>query len=241
LAINDGLQNPDRRELATNLNMLGIAYYRQGKFAKAEPLLKRALATIEIACGAERSERVILTDNLAGLYRDTGAWKKAERLYRCELAISEQAPASCPRKLAIILNDIGRVCFEQGKLVEAEALYRRALSMNEQAWKRDLASLRQMFGPNNPRVVTPGVGDLYIAPNLINLAKLYAKQGKYDEAEPLCKRALAIEEKECGFERGQAVNVYALIMRKTNRDSAAVEVEARYKAFQASCGTPKAP
>jgi len=42
--------------------------------------------------------------------------------------------------------------------------------------------------------------DMYhqVAATLNNLAVLYGKRGKYKEAEPLCKRALAIREKVLG-------------------------------------------
>jgi tetratricopeptide (TPR) repeat protein len=53
---------------------------------------------------------------------------------------------------------------------------------------RDLAGAEREFGPD-----APNVGE-----SLNNLARLYQYEGKYDQAEPLYKRALAIEEKVSG-------------------------------------------
>ena len=57
------------------------------------------------------------------------------------------------------------------RLVEAEPLYRRALSIDEQA-----------YGSDSPA----------IAPDLNNLAQLLGETGKFNEAEPLMRRALDI-------------------------------------------------
>jgi tetratricopeptide (TPR) repeat protein len=53
---------------------------------------------------------------------------------------------------------------------------------------RDLAAAERQFGPDAPNV----------GQSLNNLARLYQYEGKYDQAEPLYKRALAIEEKVSG-------------------------------------------
>jgi tetratricopeptide (TPR) repeat protein len=58
--------------------------------------------------------------------------------------------------------------------VEAEALYRRALAINE-----------KYFGPDHPNVAT----------DLNNLAELLRDTNRLSEAEPLIRRALAIDQK----------------------------------------------
>jgi tetratricopeptide (TPR) repeat protein len=49
--------------------------------------------------------------------------------------------------------------------------------------------------------VVEGVDHPSTATCLNNLALIYDDQGKYDEAEPLYQRALAIDEKALGSER----------------------------------------
>ena len=77
---------------------------------------------------------------------------------------------------------------------------------------------------------------LQVASSLNNLASLYQDQGKYADAELLCKQALAIEEKTLGPEHPNVVTSlenYAALLRKTNRKSEAVKLEARAMAIRA--------
>ena len=70
----------------------------------------------------------------------------------------------------------GKSAYQQGRYTEAEKLFEAALKEAEG------------FGPQDPRLAT----------SLNNLALLYRDQGKYAEAEPLCKRALVIREQALG-------------------------------------------
>ena len=82
------------------------------------------------------------------------------------------------------------------------------------------------MGPEHPNV----------ASGLNNLAKFYYAQGKYAEAEPLFKRALAIWEKALGPEHpdlAQSLENYAQLLRKTNREAEAAKLETRAKAIRA--------
>ena len=61
-------------------------------------------------------------------------------------------------------------------------------------------------------------------------------QGKYAEAEPLYQRALGIWETALGPEHPNVASVlenYAVLLRKTGRESQAAEMEARAKAIRA--------
>ena len=81
-----------------------------------------------------------------------------------------------------------------------------------------------MLGPAHPDV----------AASLNNLAVLYAAQGKYTVAEPLHKRALAIDEKALGPNHPDVaadLSNLASLLRKTNRKAEAAKLEARAKAI----------
>jgi hypothetical protein len=68
------------------------------------------------------------------------------------------------------------------------------------------------------------------------LGGLYFRQGKYAEAEPLCKRGLAILEKALGPEHpavAKSLENYAALLRKTHREAEAEPMEARAKAIRA--------
>ena len=61
-------------------------------------------------------------------------------------------------------------------------------------------------------------------------------QGKYAEAEPLYKRALAIREKALGPEHplvAASLKNYAALVRKNGRGNEAAKLEARAKAIRA--------
>ncbi len=94
--------------------------------------------------------------------------------------------------------------------------------------------MEKALGPEHPQV----------AAGLNNLALLYKTQGKYTEAEPLYRRALAIVEKALGPEHPNAAQVlgnYAELLRKTNRDAEAAKLEARAKAIRAKNAAQNPP
>ena len=65
---------------------------------------------------------------------------------------------------------------------------------------------------------------------------LYREQGKYTQAEPLIRRALAIREKALGPEHAQVATVlenYAALLHKFNRDAEADKMGARAQAIRA--------
>ncbi len=65
---------------------------------------------------------------------------------------------------------------------------------------------------------------------------VYRLQGRYAEAEPLYKRALAILEKALGPDHPDVATTlenYAALLRKTGRTTEATKMEARGKAVRA--------
>ncbi|MHC4148316.1 MAG: tetratricopeptide repeat protein [Planctomycetota bacterium] len=111
-------------------------------------------------------------------------------------------------------RDAARAAIQQGNYAEAVKQVKAALSAAE------------TFGPNDPR----------LAETLDTLAFLYAAQGKYAEAEPLYKRALAIREKVLGpdhLKLAFTLTGYAAVLRKTGRATEAAKLEARAKAIAA--------
>ncbi len=71
-----------------------------------------------------------------------------------------------------------------------------------------------------------------MAQSLNNLAGLYEDQGRYGDAEPLYKRALAISEETLGPEHptvAQMLENYAALVRETGREAEAAKMEARAK------------
>src|SRR5262249_26048858 len=66
-------------------------------------------------------------------------------------------------------------------------------------------------------------------------AELYRVQGRYADAEPLFQRALAIQEIAFGLTHPYVARVggnYAALLRATNRDVEAAQLEARWSTHQ---------
>ena len=78
---------PQDPRLATSLNDLGEVYLLQGRYAEAEPLLKRALAIRENALGPEHPKVATSLNNLAEAYRYRERYAAAEPLHKRALAI----------------------------------------------------------------------------------------------------------------------------------------------------------
>ena len=106
----------------------------------------------------------------------------------------------------------------QGRYTDAEPLFKRALTISEKALGPDhpdvAVSLNNLAGLYQPKRATRMLNRLQtvvdnsekaLGPNhpnvafsLNNLAALYASQGRYADAEPLLKRALAVRETVLG-------------------------------------------
>lgn len=84
---------PDHPDVAQILNNLALLYEGQGRYAEAEPLLRRALAIAEKALGPEHPHVAMSLNNLAGLYEAQGRYAEAEPLFRRSLGIREKVLA----------------------------------------------------------------------------------------------------------------------------------------------------
>ena len=74
-----------------------------------------------------------------------------------------------------------------------------------------------------------------MATSLNNLAELYETQAKYNQAEPLIKRSLAIREKSLGADHpdvAQSLENFAVLLKATHRDAEAERLLARAKAIR---------
>jgi CHAT domain-containing protein/Tfp pilus assembly protein PilF len=152
-------------------------HWRQGAYAKAEPLLVRALQVCQEAVGSWHPEVAVSLNNLAVLYLAQGAHDRAEPLLLRAVEIDDHAPGATQAELANSLSNLAMLYDLTGAYARAEPLYRRALGIRE---------------------ATLGAVHADVAVSLNNLAFLYSKQGAYAQAEPLYLRALAIHRKLLG-------------------------------------------
>ena len=177
LNINERVLGPEHRATSVSLSSLGLLLKALDDLEGAEPLLRRALANIEMSQGAEHADMGINLNNLASLLEDKGDYEGAENLYRRALAITEKAQGPEHPKTAIRLNNLGLLLLEKVDFEGAEPLMRRALAISE-----------KYQGPQHPAT---GI-------RLNNLGLLLQAKGDYVGAEQLFKKALAITEKAQG-------------------------------------------
>ncbi|MFX0064189.1 MAG: tetratricopeptide repeat protein, partial [Candidatus Hermodarchaeota archaeon] len=163
--------------LGVSMALVASFLKEAGRYSKAEPHARRALAITEQALGKDHPDTGTRLNNLALLLVDMGRYEEAEPLFQRTLAIIEQALGKDHSTTGASLNNLASLLGHMGRYEEAEPLHRRALAITEQA-----------LGPDHPDT----------GANLNNLAGLLMSMGRYEEAEPLYRRALAIIEQALG-------------------------------------------
>ncbi|MCM1985011.1 tetratricopeptide repeat protein [Lyngbya confervoides] len=171
------IQASDSPELAHSLDRLGRLYQTQGRYAAAEPLLKKALSLRCHRWGQDHLEVAASLNNLALLYQSQGRNSNTEQLYTRALEITEMQLGKSHPNVATCLQNLALLYQSQGRYSEAEALYSRSLKI-----------LEKTLGSSHPDV----------AVFLINFAGLCSQQGRYDEAESLYRQSLSILEQQLG-------------------------------------------
>ncbi len=164
-------------KLSSIASQTGKLLLSQARFAEAEPMLRRAVATEEALFGALHTKVAGALNDLADLLHSTNRSSEAERLCRRALAIDEALLGLEHADVARDLSNLATVLSATNRLPEAEDLYKRALAIDENA-----------LGPNDPKV----------AEDLNDLAVLLRESERFAEAEPLYRRSLLIDEGHFG-------------------------------------------
>ncbi len=240
LAIREKALGPDHTDTADSLNNLAGLYDTIGRYDEAEPLYKRALAIKEKTHGSDHSGTATSLNNLAGLYAATGRYDEAEPLYKRALTIREKALGPDHPDSAASLNNLARLYETTERYDEAKPLYERALAIRENVlglnhpdtaasldnlvsdwgfgegetlYKVALSIREKTLGPDHPDT----------AKSLNTLAVLYFITERYDEAEPLYRKALRILAK-AGEPRSYAkiLNDYASFISEQHSPSAGI-------------------
>ncbi|HLZ61583.1 MAG TPA: FxSxx-COOH system tetratricopeptide repeat protein [Ktedonosporobacter sp.] len=131
------------------------------------------------------AERAIHAVNAAFPHVEHTTWSRCEQLLLHVLQVAQHV-----ERLQIINEEAGRLFSEtaiylrdRSRYAEAESLLLHALEIFE-----------RQLGPEHPEVAMP----------LNILANLYLYQGKYEQVEPLCKRALQLLEQHPEYPNGDA-------------------------------------
>ena len=172
-ALNQFIENGDRKGEAASLNGLGNVAKQRGDFDEAERLYRSSLS-LERENGNPVGEATSLKD-LGNIAMRRGDLDEAERLYRQSLDIHLENGNA--RGEAASLNNLGIIARRRGDLDEAEMLYRQSLAIE-----------REIGGP------------LYAASTLNNLGSLAKRRGDLVEAEMLYREALSLYNEDGHFQ-----------------------------------------
>jgi tetratricopeptide (TPR) repeat protein len=192
----------------------GLQALHEGRLADAERLLTAALEQAE-KYGLEDLRVADAANDLAVVYANSGKPVEAELLFSRALAIGEKGLGVDHPGVGATIQNLGILYATQERYREAEPLLKRSLAIN----------LKE-FGGKHART----------ALSLKTLSSFYAIQGQLGEAESLIHKSLAIlEESRVGQGDPQfmsTLEVLAAILRNTNREREAQEIEGRLKTAQ---------
>jgi hypothetical protein len=124
-----GIADPTARLMTDLGNLLLI----KALHAKAEPLMRRALAIHEQWFGNDHPNVATFLNNLAQVLQATNRLGEAEPLMRRALAIDEQSFGNEHPNVARDLNNLAALLQDTNRLAEAEPLMHRALARHQVA------------------------------------------------------------------------------------------------------------
>ena len=105
--------------VAASLNNLAKVYDHQGRYADAEPLYRRAVATGEKAHGPDHPLVAVSLNNLAALYTKQDRYTDAEPLLKRALAILEKALSPDHPYVVTALNNLAELYRKEGRYADA--------------------------------------------------------------------------------------------------------------------------
>ena len=218
----------DQPDLSAQGGRLDMGTLSEGDLADLEKLRLPSEVTLLARCVLAMA-----------LYRAESYRKAADHL---AAILGQPESAGAPERFDLLLA-YGGAQYKNGAYRAAAASYREALQLRndgaglnnlavalsaagdngaEPLLKRGLAIREKALGPEHPNT----------AQSLNNLAALYDRQGRYEEAEPLYQRALAIREKALGPEHpntATSLNNLVAFYRSLGRGDEAARLEARAK------------
>ena len=153
------------------LNSLGVTYFRQGRFKKAEQLFQQALQTLAGTETFEANAGSIL-NNLGVVYYEQRKYPLAEEFVTKSLMLTAAHLGPAHPALTDALNSLGIVYTKIGRYADAEAQFQRAIAI-----------LGQGGGIES---------DVRMARSHKGLADSYIKAGRKAEAATVLERAVLI-------------------------------------------------
>jgi serine/threonine-protein kinase len=204
LVLRRGLGGEDDLEVAESLDSLGDLARREEDLDQALALAREALGIRRRLAGEPSAEVVASLIDVARVLHTRGEFVEAERTYAEALGQARQLPGHRALVLELMQAHAGLV----GTISDPDA-------MLATLWEVLEGSI-ELFGENHLRVADVSA----------ELAVDLRKRKRYDEAEPLYLRALAIRRATLGAheQTAQALNNYGLFLKEKGAMAEAGEV-----------------
>lgn len=170
LTIEEQTLGPDHPGLIPSLSRLGIVYRIQEKFDAAEPLYVRALELAQKHYGTDDLRTAQRLNYLAGLANGRRDFARAETLIRQSLTIYDKRLGSEHRTVGLAYLSLALVKQRLGDVKQADQFYDRFIYITRK---------------------TSEASD-----QVLHLAEIFYKQGRFDDAELLFRYCLLLGEEE---------------------------------------------
>ncbi|CAM9461600.1 unnamed protein product, partial [Ectocarpus fasciculatus] len=245
-AIRERALGPEHADVARSLNSRAGLLRAQGKYEEAGPLYVRSLAIFEKALGSDHPAIATALDNWASLLDSQGNYTEAEPPSERSHPIREKVLGPEHPDMAQSLNNRALLLSlsfpSQGMCAQSHPLYLRDVEIEE-----------NMVGPDHPAPATRRnnrAGFLAVVAEHIQrhqeiaLSSPVTFQGKYEEAEPLYVRSLAIREKVGGPDHpdvATSINSWAGLLRAQGKYAEAVLLYERSHAIREKAVGPEHP
>jgi tetratricopeptide (TPR) repeat protein len=211
-------------------NMASLYCY-QGQHNPAEEYCDRALAVIErmentgissVMSAMDQKGIAIVLDRLGQTYTDQQRISDAERVFLKAIDIAQKALGSESYHVATIMNNLAYLYSANGYYDDTENLYKTSISILEATLGPQHAEVDSLshlpLTPSSPTLDYLHLHlhlrflicsfSLQVGVTIGNLAVLYKRQGKFEDAAPLFERALEITKHQLGPDHPKLSDIY---------------------------------
>ena len=183
--------------------MLARVYLASGKYAEAEPLLKKSMELREATQGTDTAQNARGMNSMAEFNETMGNYAEAEQLYKKALEIRRAKYGNDNPQTAQSLRSLASLYKTMGRYEDARKMASEALDIS-----------RKKYGKDHPN----------IADALHTLADVQSALGEFDTAEDLCRQAMRIREAKKGKTHpavAESEQLLGSIYRATGRNTEA--------------------
>lgn len=174
IALSEAEKAGDALLVTAALNNFAQLLQETNEFARAEPMLRRALQYWESAGPSNKHNLAAGLGNLGLLLMDTNRYEEAEPYLRRALKIEEETLGTEHSNVAIVLNNLAQLLIKQHKIEEAMSVMKRAYRID-----------KDIMGDNHPK----------IAIHLNNMSSLFLKLDRHGDAKEMMETACRILQK----------------------------------------------